>query len=97
MQSFHFPQQDHCKIMEFDIFVSDLNKSHKPFKVPVCALESNPSCHGTSPLEALGLYLGSKSASLSFREEILEWILNFCILQEGFIKPWLQPVGSPRL
>lgn len=48
--------------MELDIFVSDLNNSHKPLKEPVCALGSNPSCHGTSALEGLGLYLGSKSA-----------------------------------
>lgn len=62
VQGFHLPQQDRCKIMELDIFVSDLNNSHKPLKEPVCALGSNPSCHGTSPLEGLGLYLGSKFA-----------------------------------
>lgn len=56
MQGSHFPQQDHCKIMECDIFASDLNKSHKPLKEAVCALGSNPPCHGTSPLEGLGLY-----------------------------------------
>lgn len=62
MQGFHFPQQDCCKIMEFDIFVSDLNKSHKPLRERVCAQDLTLLAMAPSPLESLALYLGSKSA-----------------------------------
>lgn len=52
MQGFHFPQQDCCKIMEFDIFVSDLNKLHKPLREHVCAQDLTLLAMAHLPLRA---------------------------------------------